>query len=460
MTVAIGIDLGLEAVRVAALVDDRVELVATFPAVVGFAGGQVHVGAAAAALPAADRVDELTTWLGRRAPGPDGDPGVAGVAWPRVAGSHRSPVELVGRLLRAGVHAVEARHGRAAGAVLAVPVELGAIERRVLRDAAAVAGLPMARLLAAPAVAALAISDGEPARVLIVDAGASALRAAVVEYGNGSMDLLGYADATGAGGRAIDQTIAAQLALESPLPPDELAALARRWKRGQPVGGALRRTPRPDELGLWTTPAARELDIAVAAALSGAAVELAGISSSILIGGGARLTTIAARFRAVAGPTARPVDDGEALIARGAARAAQMFVDEPAAVIVDAIPASFALGAGSALASMVPVGAITPTREVRLIARDRPDRTAVEVEVWEETAEPRPYGRYQIAGMPPGAGAIAACELTVDVDRIPRIDASDLVNGAALTVTPLVEVGLDDDAIAALRAELATWSPG
>ena len=54
---------------------------------------------------------------------------------------------------------------------------------------------------------------------------------------------------------------------------------------------------------------------------------------------------------------------------------------------------------------------------------------------------------------------LATYSQPVDVDRIPRVDASDLVNGAALTVTPLVEVGLDADSLAALRAELATWTP-
>jgi len=459
MSVAIGLDLGLDALRVAALVDDRVEAVATIPAVIGFANGQARIGAAAAALPAADRQDDLTAWLGRRSAGRDGDDGVAGVVWPMVARARRSPAELVGRLLRAGVYEVERRHGRAAGAVIAVPVELGAIERRVLRDAAAIAGLPAVRLIAAPAVAALAISDGQPARVLVVDAGAAALRVALVEHGDGAMDLVGYAVAVGAGGRAIDHALATQLAVESGRPVQTLLAIARRWKEGQPITGSLARIPRADELGLWITPSVRELDAAIAATLAAGAVTLDGVTHAFLVGDGARLTALANRFAARVGNLAWPVDDPSMLTARGAARAAQLFVDEPATVIVDEIPSSFALGAGSAMASMVPVGAIAPTREVRLIARDRPDRTAVEVELWEELPVPRPYGRYQIGGLPPGTGAIAACELTVDVDRIPRIDASDLVNGAALTVTPLLEVGLAADAVAALRDQLAAWTP-
>ena len=101
---------------------------------------------------------------------------------------------------------------------------------------------------------------------------------------------------------------------------------------------------------------------------------------------------------------------------------------------------------------MILAGAIAPTREVRLIARDRPDRAALDLELWEDTVPPRPYGRYRVAGLPLGTGAIAACEVTIDVDRIPRIEASDLVNGGALDVTAVVEVGLGPDDLAALRA--------
>ena len=54
-------------------------------------------------------------------------------------------------------------------------------------------------------------------------------------------------------------------------------------------------------------------------------------------------------------------------------------------------------------------------------------------------------------------GKVVFCDtdkdtFTIDVDRIPRIDASDLVNGGALAVEPVVEVGLGPDALAELRA--------
>ncbi|MBL8621858.1 MAG: hypothetical protein JNK64_11160 [Myxococcales bacterium] len=388
MTV-LGIELGAAWLRVATLVDGQPRVVAQLPAAIGFVDGARRTDAALAACRPDQRLDAVADWLAR--PAADG---VAGVAWPVVDGVARSPVELAAHLVRAGVVAAIAAHGPVVGAVVAVPLDLGALERRVLRDAVLAAGVPMVRLVASASAAAVVIADQRPARLLLIDRGARATRATVVESIDGMIDVVGYAAA----------------------PADA----------------------RDDD------PAAR--------ALAAAAIDPAGLSDAVVIGGGAADRALTARLLTPYGHAAHPVDDPATVAVRGAARLARMFVDEPAAVTVDVITPGFSLGAGSALTPMIPAGAIAPTREVRLIARDRADRLTIDLELWEDSAPPRPYGRYRIAGLPPGNGAIAACEVTIDVDRIPRIDASDLVNGGALAVEPVVEVGLGPDELAELRA--------
>ena len=388
MTV-LGIELGTAWLRVAALVDGQPRVVAQLPAALGFVDGTRRTDAALRGCRPDQRVDAVADWLAR--PAADG---VAGVAWPIVDGVARSPVELAAHLVRAGVVAAIAAHGPVVGAVVAVPLDLGALERRALRDAVLAAGVPMVRLVASASAAAVVIADQRPARLLIIDRGARATRATVVESIDGMIDVVGHA----------------------------------------------------------ATPNDAHDDDPAARALAAAAIDPAGLSDVVVIGGGAADRALAARLLAPYGHAAHPVDDPATVAVRGAAWLARMFVDEPAAVTVDVITPGFSLGAGSALTPMIPAGAIAPTREVRLIARDRADRVTIDLELWEDTAPPRPYGRYRIAGLPPGGGAIAACEVTIDVDRIPRIDASDLVNGGALAVEPVVEVGLVADALAELRA--------
>ncbi|MBE7448889.1 MAG: hypothetical protein HS111_08340 [Kofleriaceae bacterium] len=112
MTVAIGLDLGLDTVRVTALVDDRPVAVTAFPAAVGLDGAQVRVGRRALALPPERRVVDGT-----------------------------GAAERLGWLVRAAaLPVVEPRTRRCAAAVVPVAPGLGAVERRRRGDAAIIAG--------------------------------------------------------------------------------------------------------------------------------------------------------------------------------------------------------------------------------------------------------------------------------------------------------------------------------
>jgi hypothetical protein len=301
--------------------------------------------------------------------------------------------------------------GPIAGLAIAVPAELSGLARRVVRDAGLAAGAPAVRLVAAPSALVLALDGAAAVRALTLEVDRDALRVAVVELVDGVIDQLGYT---------------VEVAVDDPAPADLVPAA---------VTAACERV------------------------LAAASLSTAALSDAVVVGSGVHAAAVAAHLAAWLGPVARSVPDPAGAVARGAARFARMFVAEPAAIAIDAVEPGWLLGAGSALAATVVRGAIAPTREVRLIARDQANRAAIDVELWEDSAPPRPYGRYHVTGLPPGAGAIAACEVTIDADLIPRIEASDMVNGGALAVAPVVEVGLHPDAVAALRAAVLEWEP-
>lgn len=402
----VGLSLGADVVHVAAAVDDAVVFVAELPTVVGFVDGRALVGEVAAAHPTAVRASRVTRGLATPDPA-----GVAGVAWPTLDGRACSPVELLAWLFGAALRQVERRVGAIAGVVIAVPVELGGLERRVVRDAALAAGAPAVRLVAAAAAAVAGLDSGASLRALIVEADADALQVAVVELADGVIDLLGY--------------------------------------------------DRDDALTAATPgPALRAGTIATCErVLARSALTTLALSDAVAVGAGRHAGDVAAHLASWLGPVVRAVPAPAAAIARGAARYARLFVAAPTAIAIDTIEPGWLLGAGSALAPAVVRGTIAPTRELRLIARDHATRAAIDVELWEDRAPPRPYGRYHVTGLAPGSGAIAACEITIDADLIPRLEASDMVNGGALAVRPVVEVGLDPDAVAALRAEVLAWEP-
>jgi molecular chaperone DnaK (HSP70) len=278
VTVVIGIDIGSETVRVAALVEDRPVPVSAFPAVLATAGERVEVGRAAAALPEAQRT---------------------------VVGSS---AERLAWLVRAAVLAVEETHGPVMGAVFAVPPSLGVVERRALRDAASIAGLPMTRLVSSPVAIALSLPSAPDGRWLVCDAGAAALTATVIDRSGGAVDRLASAEDVTLGGRALARIVAEHLARTIDPAPDAAdpalvaAAVALREHLGNAAGAeaalaaivdgaphlAGLRPPRRDELELWMAPKVRKVDDVCMRALAASNVTGAELGEVILAGGGAR----------------------------------------------------------------------------------------------------------------------------------------------------------------------------
>jgi molecular chaperone DnaK (HSP70) len=109
----------------------------------------------------------------------------------------------------------------------------------------------------------------------------------------------------------------------------------------------------------------------------------------------------------------------------------------------------------------VAAGAVLPTRESRVIATQRKNETSLEVELWEQTTPARPLGRWRLRDLPaaPAGDALAICNVTVDADGIPRLAATELVSGAAITTVALDDPGLDAATIDACRAAIAEWRP-
>ncbi len=456
MTVVIGIDLGSETVRVAALVEDRPVAVTAFPAVLATAGSRVEIGRAAAALPGAQR----------NVPGTSAEQ----LAW----------------LVRAAVLAVEEAHGPVLGAVFAVPARLGAVERRAVRDAASIAGIPLTRLIASPVAVAMSLPSAPDGRWLVCEAGAEAFSASVIDRSNGAVDRLTTIDEPGLGGRALGRVVADHLARTiQPAPAADdpaivAAAAALREHLGNATGaeaalaaivdGAphLRglRPPRRDELELWMAPRIRTVDEVCANALAAAGIATNELSEVVLAGGGARAAALARRLgQTLARAPRLPSDPGFAA-ALGAARLARMFLAEPVALVVDVVPNTLSLAHGGEPAPLVPAGAVLPTRESRVLTTRDDNEPALEVELWEHGPSPRALGRWRLGDLPaaPAGDVVAICSVTVDADGIPRLTAAELVSGAALLVTPVgmleSDGGLDPETVAARRAAVGEWRPG
>ncbi|HGG58253.1 MAG TPA: Hsp70 family protein, partial [Nannocystis exedens] len=102
---------------------------------------------------------------------------------------------------------------------LTVPAGLGNLARRGLVDACTIAGVHLQRLLPATTAAAIEIhAQGDPIdepTLAICDLGGGSFSAAIVEFREGGITVLGSASAVDAGARDIDRRLAERLAQEA-----------------------------------------------------------------------------------------------------------------------------------------------------------------------------------------------------------------------------------------------------
>lgn len=482
MSVVIGLDVGHDAVRVAALVDDRPELVLALPGWVAWQGGRVVVGAEARERPLGTRLGRLPAWLERTDDDGDDDQGKSGPltsVWPVVDGKLRAPAEALAWVLRAAVVAVEDRHGPVLGAAIAVDPALGAVGRRALRDAAVIAGIPATRLLAAPACAALAIPGALDGAWLVCDAGAGALTVTVVERIAGALHVLAQVRDPHLGGDALDTTIATQLEVDGgAIEPGDptwpiLCAVARAIKEEAAASelaginarlggsGGRVRVPRRDEVEDWLGPRLRRVDELCQRALTAAGVTAGELVDVALVGGGARLVGLQRRLHHALARPPRVVGEPGAAAVLGAALAARMFLAEPVALFLDGVAHPLALSAGLGIEPVVASGTIAPARAMQIVPTSRADQDELEVELWEQGARTRLFGRYAVTGLPaaPAGDAIAVCQVIVDADQVPALTARELATATPLTVTAVAESAIAPDALAAARDQVTAWRP-
>ena len=101
-------------------------------------------------------------------------------------------------------------------AVLCVPADAGDGERTAVKTAAAAGGLNCLRIINEPTAACIAYGldrcDDNASLVIVVDVGASAARATLIEIEEGIFEVLHSEADARAGGNAVDELIAQQCA--------------------------------------------------------------------------------------------------------------------------------------------------------------------------------------------------------------------------------------------------------
>lgn len=507
MSVTLGIDLGTTNSVVATIGADGTPTVVqssdgrrTVPSVVAFDDSSspplVLVGDAAAALAAAH--PQQAVWgvkrlIGRRADqaeirrlaatlpyelvaAPNGD------AWVRVAGAARSPQEISAHLVRALARLAANQLGASPRqAIVTVPAYFDNQQRQATKDAAAIAGLEVRRLINEPTAAALGYRQhlGGYERVAVCDLGGGTFDVSIVQVGHGVFEVISTRGDVFLGGDDIDRAIVEELvrevrtdhSVDLAVDPRALAALkvaARDAKHvlsdatlvemevaelaklpsGRPL--ALNRRLTRGELEIWARPILAKLERPCREALAGAGLTAAAIDAVILVGGMTRMPAVVGALAAIFGKDPIAIDNPEEIVALGAASQAQILdggLREP--ILLDVTSRALALSIDGTLCQVaISRNATIPTREHKILVTTQDGQRELSFDIFEgesrDAVQNRHLGRFVCDELPSArAGEVLLMvDLTVDSDGILSLAATELASGQCVRMRRVAAAGL------------------
>jgi molecular chaperone DnaK len=494
----IGIDLGTTNSCVAVLDDKGAPRVVggadgerTTPSVVSWsAQGQVTVGARArrqgVTNPAATvygvkrligrkvNADDVS-WFARMSPfrivaAPNGD------AWVRIHGQPISPQEVSSHVLRAVRKVAEDAIGEpVTRAVITVPAYFDDAQRQATRDAGAIAGLDVVRILNEPTAAALAygahrVREGRR-MIAVFDLGGGTFDVSIMSVDNGIFEVLATGGDSALGGEDWDRRMLERLVDEVfdqhrvdltsiPMAISRLREACEAAKKvlshdretkislpflandqhGAPIN--FERAITRDYAESLTRDLVERLEAPCQRAFSDAGITPAELEEVLLVGGMTRWPAVEAVVEKIFGKKPSKGANPDEVVALGAATYAGILAgDSDEAALLDVTPHDIGIRVGeSSFALMVPRNSMLPVRARRLFATTSDNQSYVTIELYQgedkDVSKNRKLGQVVLDDLPPGPAGSVRVELviTVDVESILSVTARELRSGRATSV--------------------------
>lgn len=472
----VGIDLGTTFSLVACIEGGRPRLIPNVlgerltPSVVGLDDrGEIIVGASAVAR----RVThpQLTASLFKRSMGTKDE---------YTLGSRKfRPEELSAFILRSLREDAERHLGRSIDeAIVTVPAYFGELQRAATKDACAIAGLHVERIINEPTAAALAFGlehQERELRAIVLDLGGGTFDVTVLEILEGVVEIQATAGDTRLGGEDFTEAlvedlrarlIAAHPGAEGGLLPETRARLRRAAETAKrtlsandsasiSLTGLEGRRCGPFELAvelertdverLWGTLLGR-IGPSIWRALSDAKVSPSAIDEVLLVGGATRLPCVRALAREIFGPREFHEIQPDEAVVQGAAIQASLKAGDRAVgdlVVTDVAPFTLGIEVSKKVGSryiggnFLPVierGTVLPASRAQTIEPVEPGQRFIQLEIYQgehfEAAKNQKLGTFRVPDLPKGDGSPSVdVRFTYDLNGLLEIDVEVLSTG-------------------------------
>ena len=382
-------------------------------------------------------------------------------------------------------------------AVITVPAYFNDNQRQATKDAGAIAGLDVVRIINEPTSAALAFgldNSKDSQRILVFDLGGGTLDVTIMEFSDGVFEVLSTSGDTQLGGTDMDQAFVdfavKQFQKETgiDLTSDKMAM----WRVREACEKAkielsstmsteinlpfisadqsgpkhLTMTVTRAKLEELVTSIVERCRTPIMNAIKDAKLSTNDIDSVILVGGPTRMPIVQNFVESVVGKKIqRGIDPMECVSMGAAIQGAVLAGEVKDILLLDVTPLSLSVETLRGVATkLIDRNTTIPTKKSQVFSTAADNQTSVEVHIVqgerEMAADNVSLGRFQLSGIPPAPRGIPQIEVTYDIDAngILSVSAKDLGTGKEAKITISASNKLSKDEIDDMVAQAERFS--
>jgi len=380
-------------------------------------------------------------------------------------------------------------------AVITVPAYFNDAQRQATKDAGAIAGLEVMRIINEPTAAALAYGidkAGKEEKILVFDFGGGTLDVTIMDFGGGVFEVISTSGDTELGGTDMDAILVDYIAGEFKkdagidLRSDKMAMI-RLKEAAEKAKIELSSTMETDiNLPFITADASgpRHLTKKITRAkleelvkpiidkcrgpleqaLSDSKLAPSDITRIIMVGGPTRMPMVQKFVEEYVGKKIeRGVDPMECVALGAAIQAAVLSGDMKEVLLLDVTPLTLGIETlGGVMTPLIERNTTIPTSKSQIFSTASDSQPSVEIHVLQGerpmAQDNRTLGRFILDGIPPAPRGIPQIEVTFDIDAncILTVAAKDKASGRSQNITIKDTSALSKEEIERMRREAET----